>query len=128
MNDGRYTVRCFERQPISWRRFPTTRTTALHDRRSIVNSTAATVLTERATGLARPHERRSSVSAYARLRPDGCDTVHCSPVSSPSHSTVRGAERIHVLLTTYVTGAAILTYLWPKMMIRCVAKQHPWSS
>ena len=69
-------------------------------------STAATVLTDRGTRATLPHERWSSVSAYARLRPDGRDTVHCTPVVGPSHSTALSAERIHVLLITPATGAA----------------------
>ena len=78
--------------------------------RSTVNrqlSTLAAVLTDQATSPALHHERRSSVSAYARLRPDGRDTVHCTPVAGPSHSTALGAEQIYVLLTTYIVGAAI---------------------
>ena len=78
--------------------------------RSTVNrqlSTAATILTDRATRPALPHERRSCVSAYSRLRSDGCDTVHCTPVAGPSHSTACGAERIHVLLIPHTTGATI---------------------
>ena len=54
-----------------------------------------------------PHERRSSVSTYVRLRPDGRDTAHCTPVAKPSHSTALGAEQRYVLLTTYIAEAAI---------------------
>ena len=43
-------------------------------------------------------ERRSSVSAHARLRSD---------TSGPSHSTALDAEQIYVLLTTYIAGATI---------------------
>ena len=69
-------------------------------------STATTVLTGRATGPALPHERQSSMSVYAHLRPDERDIVHCTPVAGPSHSTVPSAERIYVLPTTHITGAA----------------------
>ena len=104
INDGRYAVRCFECRndvPYSYNGRPS---------RSTVNrqlSNVATVLTYHATRPALPHERRSSVSGYARLRPDGRNMVHCTPVASSFHATALGAERIHVLLITPATGAAI---------------------
>ena len=73
----------------------------------LVNSSTGPVLTDCLTRPALHHERPSSVPVYARLRPDGRDTVHRTPVAGHSHSTALDAEQIYVLLTTYITGAAI---------------------
>ena len=72
-----------------------------------------------------PHERLSSMSAYAR------DTVPCTPWAGPSHSTALGAEWRYIPLTTYIAGAAISWHWLSVHMTICSfippMLVHPWN-